>query len=260
MFLTAVVIGLVGVLCILDSRLLGRMNFERPLITCTIVGLILGDLQTGLEVGATLELMSLGLVNIGASTPVDMNIAAIITVSFAILTNATTETALALSVPIALLGQTIGIIVRILLAKLTHIADEAITQYNFSKVRRQHIVWGVLCYSLSYFIPIFLAIYFGSNLVQQIVDLIPQWLTIGLGVSTKFLTAYGIALLLSMMLKKALVPYFILGFFMIAYFDIDITAIAIFACVLAFIISDLKFNKNQNKEQELDDFDPLEEI
>ena len=35
MFVTALLLGLVGVFCILDSRILGRMNFERPLITCT---------------------------------------------------------------------------------------------------------------------------------------------------------------------------------------------------------------------------------
>ncbi len=49
MFVTALLLGLVGVFCILDSRILGRMNFERPLITCTIVGALLGDLQTGLD-------------------------------------------------------------------------------------------------------------------------------------------------------------------------------------------------------------------
>ena len=43
MFVTALLLGLVGVFCILDSRILGRMNFERPLITCTIVGALLGD-------------------------------------------------------------------------------------------------------------------------------------------------------------------------------------------------------------------------
>lgn len=32
MFVTALLLGLVGVFCILDSRILGRMNFERPLI------------------------------------------------------------------------------------------------------------------------------------------------------------------------------------------------------------------------------------
>ena len=29
MFVTALLLGLVGVFCILDSRILGRMNFER---------------------------------------------------------------------------------------------------------------------------------------------------------------------------------------------------------------------------------------
>ena len=69
MFVTALLLGLVGVFCILDSRILGRMNFERPLITCTIVGALLGDLQTGLTLGASIELMSLGIVNIGAARP-----------------------------------------------------------------------------------------------------------------------------------------------------------------------------------------------
>lgn len=94
MFVTALLLGLVGVFCILDSRILGRMNFERPLITCTIVGVLLGDLQTGLTLGASIELMSLGIVNIGAAAPPDMNMAAIICAAFAILTDASAETAL----------------------------------------------------------------------------------------------------------------------------------------------------------------------
>ena len=89
MFVTALLLGLVGVFCILDSRILGRMNFERPLITCTIVGALLGDLQTGLTLGAC-------IVNIGAAAPPDMNMAAIICAAFAILTDASAETALAL--------------------------------------------------------------------------------------------------------------------------------------------------------------------
>ena len=105
MFVTALLLGLVGVFCILDSRILGRMNFERPLITCTIVGALLGDLQTGLTLGASIELMSLGIVNIGAAAPPDMNMAAIICAAFAILTDASAETALALAIPIAVLGQ-----------------------------------------------------------------------------------------------------------------------------------------------------------
>lgn len=51
MLLNAVVVGLIAVFARIDSRMLGRLNFERPLITCTLVGLFLGDVKTGLAVG-----------------------------------------------------------------------------------------------------------------------------------------------------------------------------------------------------------------
>lgn len=259
---TSIILGLVGVFCILDSRLLGRLNLERPLITSTIVGLLLGDLPTGLAVGASMELMSLGLVNIGAAAPPDMNMAAIITAAFAILTDATTETALALAVPIALLGQAIGVLGRILLANLTHVADSAISQGKFKRACQMHIVWGTLVYSLMYFVPIFLAIYAGTDVVQMIVRVIPAWLTDGLNLGTKFLTAYGIALLMSTMLNKELTVYFFFGFFLVGYLGLNITAIAIFAAIAAVILSSLKFRNGGGSGRaadDLDDYDPLED-
>ena len=146
MFVTALLLGLVGVFCILDSRILGRMNFERPLITCTIVGALLGDLQTGLTLGASIELMSLGIVNIGAAAPPDMNMAAIICAAFAILTDASAETALALAIPIAVLGQMLGVLMRTILSNLTHVADHAIAEGKFRKAWSMHIVWGTVLY------------------------------------------------------------------------------------------------------------------
>lgn len=257
---TSIILGLVGVFCILDSRILGRLNFERPLITCTIVGLVLGDLNTGLTVGASIELMSLGLVNIGAAMPPDMNMAAIIASAFAILTSAGTETALALAIPIAMLGQIIGILMRTALGMLTHVADSAIEKGNFAIARQQHILWGTILYSLMYFIPIFLAVYAGTDVVESIISVIPAWLTNGLNLASKFLTAYGIALLTSTMLNRKLTPYFLLGFFAVAYLGLNITAIAIFACILAFIVNASKKNTaTAAMAGATDDYDPLED-
>lgn len=45
----AIVVGLVGVICIMDSRMLGRLSVERPLIGATMVGIVLGDVPTALE-------------------------------------------------------------------------------------------------------------------------------------------------------------------------------------------------------------------
>lgn len=259
MFVTSLILGLIGVICILDSRLLGRLNLERPLITSTLVGLVLGDLPAGLAMGATLELISLGIVNIGAASPPDMNMAAIISTAFAILTGASAETALTIAIPISVLGQMIGVLMRTALANLTHVADRAIASNNFRRARNMHIVWGTLLYSAMYFIPIFLAIFVGTDFVQKIVEIIPAWLTDGLNLGAKFLTAYGIALLLSTMLNRDMTVYFLLGFFLVGYLGLNITAIAIFACILAFII-----NKNGNKGiskggREADDYDPLED-
>ena len=63
----AIAVGLVGVICIMDSRMLGRLSLERPLIGATMVGIVLGDIPTALAAGATLELMSIGLINVGAA-------------------------------------------------------------------------------------------------------------------------------------------------------------------------------------------------
>ena len=38
MLVQSIVLGLIGVFVMLDSRLLGRLNFERPLIVGTLVG------------------------------------------------------------------------------------------------------------------------------------------------------------------------------------------------------------------------------
>lgn len=133
MLIKSILLGFIGVICILDSRLLGRMNLERPLIVSTLVGLVLGDIQKGLMVGAALELISLGLVNIGAAAPPDMNMASIIATSFAILSNADSEAALTIAIPIAVLGQMLGVLMRTILANLTHKADSLIENGEYKK-------------------------------------------------------------------------------------------------------------------------------
>lgn len=257
MFFQSIILGLIGVVCILDSRLLGRMNFERPLIVSTLVGLVLGDLEKGLLVGASLELISLGLVNIGAAAPPDMNMAAIIATAYAILSGANTEAALTIAVPISVLGQMLGILMRTILSNLTHYADNMIEKGKFSEARRVHIVYGTGLYALMYFIPIFLAIYFGTDLVSSIVNSIPEWLTNGLGVASKILPAYGFALLLNTMLSNKMLPFLLLGFFITAYSGLSIIGIAVFAGILAFVMVQVKYSHNGENKQDADPLDDL---
>ncbi|MGM0123656.1 PTS system, mannose-specific IIC component [Enterococcus sp. AZ194] len=236
MLVQSIVLGLIGVFAMLDSRLLGRLNFERPLIVGTMVGIALGDLEKGLLVGASIELISLGVVQVGAAVPADMTLGAVIATAFAILSGSNAETALTIAIPIAVLGQLLGILMRTVLASLTHRADLYIGEGKFKKAQRIHIIWGTILYSLMYFVPIFLAIYFGTDLVKSIVEAIPEWVTNGLNLASKILPAYGFALLLQTMLTKKMMAFLFLGFLITAYSGLGITGVALFACIVAFVM------------------------
>ena len=47
----AVLLGILGGLGIWDSRVMGMFMMDRPLFLGPVVGLILGDFQTGIEIG-----------------------------------------------------------------------------------------------------------------------------------------------------------------------------------------------------------------
>ena len=64
--LTAILLGLVAMFANAEY-LLGTSLLSRPIITGVLTGLVLGDLQSGLVLGATLELAFIGAFSIRSS-------------------------------------------------------------------------------------------------------------------------------------------------------------------------------------------------
>ena len=110
----AVLLGLLAGLAIWDSRVGGILMIDRPLVLGPLVGLILGDFVTGIIVGGSLELVMMGVVGIGSATPPDTISGAILATAFAIVSKLDISAAVALALPIATLGQLIGILDRTL--------------------------------------------------------------------------------------------------------------------------------------------------
>ena len=77
MLVQAILVGLVGAFGCLDYQL-GTLYAFRPIVLCPLVGLVLGDLQTGLAVGASLELLFMGSISIGAYVPPDETIGGVL--------------------------------------------------------------------------------------------------------------------------------------------------------------------------------------
>lgn len=53
------------------ESVLDEFQFHRPLIACTLIGAVLGDMKTGIIIGGTLEMIALGWMNIGAAVAPD---------------------------------------------------------------------------------------------------------------------------------------------------------------------------------------------
>ena len=59
---------------------------------------------------------------------------------------------------------------------------------------------------------VFAAIYLGADVVEKLLDVIPEWLTHGLSVTGSTLPALGFAITIFIIGKNIYLPFFIIGF------------------------------------------------
>ena len=63
----AFLVALAVFICVGGAELAGFTMLNRPIVIGPLVGLFLGDLSTGVTVGAALEAVFMGVVNIGGA-------------------------------------------------------------------------------------------------------------------------------------------------------------------------------------------------
>src|SRR5574338_1167478 len=88
-----------------SRRFMGDLYLERAIVLGPLTGLIMGDLQTGLLIGGTLELIFMGAADIGGSVPPNLPIGSVLGTAFAISGGLSLEEALVIAIPAALLGS-----------------------------------------------------------------------------------------------------------------------------------------------------------
>ena len=106
---TALLVALWVTWGLIDEQTI-QLQTTRPIITGPVVGLICGDLQTGLIVGAMVELMFLATVFVGTAVPPDPTLAAGIATALACAAGGNTELAVATALPVALIASACSIV------------------------------------------------------------------------------------------------------------------------------------------------------
>ena len=213
-----------------------------------LAGLILGDPATGLAVGATLQLMSLGVVAVGGSSMPDYPVAAIITTTIAVSTGQGIAAGLALGLPVGMLGVQFDIIWKLFNGFITRKAMAYAENKQFNKMLRITLV-STLTAGLPAAIPVFLSITLGISVVNSVLEFLPAWFTNGLQIAGGMLPAVGIAMLLLYMPVKKLWSYLLIGFVMSAYLKAPILAVALIGAALAYeFYKRIVNNTNQNQQ------------
>lgn len=224
------VTSVIGVGSILDE-----VQTHRPLIACTLVGLVLGDMTTGIMVGGALELLALGWSNIGAAVAPDSALASVVSTILVIVAKQDKDTAIGLAIPIATAGQILTIIIRSIVVSFQHGADKAAQTGEWKWIDFYHWV-SIGLYSLRISVPaVLVALTAGTDTVQSLLNSIPDVIVGGLSVAGGFIVLVGYAMIMNMMKAGHLMPFFFLGFTTAAFTKFNLVGMGIIGLCLAIL-------------------------
>lgn len=219
--------GIIGI-----DLYVGLTHIHRPVVTGLVVGLILGDVTTGLIVGGTLELIWMGMVPLAGAQPPNVVIGGVIGTAFGIIAGQDPNVAVGVAIPFAVAVQALITLFFTAFAPVMHKADKFALEGNYRGIEYINYLGITILFVFNAVIA-FLPIYFGAEKAAVVVEAVPEWIIHGLGVAGGIMPAIGFAMLLKIMLKVEYVMFMIVGFVLAAYLEMPILAIALLGLAIA---------------------------
>ena len=190
-----------------------------------LVGLICGDGATGLWIGATLHLMSLGVVGLGGASVPNYAVTCIITTIITCTTGQDYSVGLTVGLPVGMLSMYLDVAVKTLGGPIQYKANQLVDAGEFDKGINYtlntlwlNIIRGIL--------PIAMTLLVGQPVVEALVSFIPDWLYKGMQVAGNILPITGMSVLLNYMPVRKHFPYLLLGFVLYSYLNLSTLPIA----------------------------------
>ncbi|EEJ8590167.1 PTS sugar transporter subunit IIC [Salmonella enterica subsp. enterica] len=237
MLLSAILVALIAILSNWwVSHLLTR-SWLYPIISGFLVALALGSPIEGMKAAAYINLAYLGWMTVGGTMPGNLPVASVFGTAMTILSGAAPSTAVIFAVPFSLLGILTFQASMSFNALWVHKAEAMLDRGNITGMRMMNYIPSFFVNMVLVGIPAFCMVYFGADFMKNMLTMIPQSLVNAFEVIGGIMPALGIAMLVSFLGKKRLMPFFFLGFFLVAYLNLGIMAIAVFAVIAAVIMN-----------------------
>ena len=197
--------------------ILDEFQFHQPLVACTLIGLVTGNLVPCLILGGTLQMIALGWANIGAAVAPDAALAAVASAIILVLGGKGAEgvsSAIAIAVPLAVAGLLLTIICRTISTVFVHFMDAAANEGDIKKVEIWHV--AAIC-------------------LQGIRIAIPAGLILAIGAGPISSLAVGYAMVINMMATKEVWPFFAIGFVLATVSQITLIGLGAIGVALSLI-------------------------
>lgn len=239
MILIVIVAFLAGMEGVIDE-----FQFHQPLVACTLIGLVSGQLVPCVILGGTLQMIALGWANIGAAVAPDAALASVASAIILVLGGqgkAGVDTAIAVAIPLAVAGLFLTMIVRTLSVVCVHQMDAAAEKGSFKGIEVWHII-AICMQGLRIAIPAAALLAIPADVVSGALNSMPAWLTDGMSIGGGMVVAVGYAMVINMMATKEIWPFFAIGFCLAALSDLTLISLGVIAVSLALIY--LKLSEN----------------
>jgi mannose/fructose/N-acetylgalactosamine-specific phosphotransferase system component IIC len=220
-------------------------NFTRwPIIGGMFVGLIMGDMGQGILIGASINLVFLGVIQAGGATPADPSLAGWLGTALAMSAGLGPEQAIAIAAPLGVLG-TLAFYSRMSVdVGFVRWQTEAAEAGDIDRVALMNWLPGQLFVFVTTFIPVVILALIGSTALNALFDAIDpfrggsadwRWVRDWFIIAGAVLPAVGIALNLSLIFNRAVLAYLLIFFTVAALTQTNIIAIAVIALGMAFL-------------------------
>lgn len=230
----ALIITLVyWVFYVLDPFIVSWQCLNRPIVVAPIIGLVLGDFQTGIIMGASLEAIFMGISAIGGSIPADALSATIIAVSSTILTGTDVEVGLSLALPIGTVIAQFNAMFTPVWASLSAYWEKLAQKGDMKKFTIQNLLFSIFIMPLPVVIVMFFAVSYGVEGLNSALAIMPEWVMTGLGAASSMMVAVGFAILASMIWSNEVAVFFFVGYVLASYLKLPSLAIAVLGVAIA---------------------------
>ena len=215
-----------------------------------VIGIIMGDVTKGILIGAAIHMVYLGVVTYGGTMPQDQFLACVIAIPLAITTGMETGHAITVATAFGALGVAFDTIWKTINTSVWGpYVDRCVEKLDYKGIARGSGLFPILT-SIAIRGPIvFLILYLGTDAVTWLLANLPDLLLHGFLVMGNILPAMGFAIFITLIGKPIQIPFFLVGFFVMRFFEIPIIGAAIFGFFLAFLSIvwvDPKFTKGEN--------------